>query len=51
MEVFKIIITNEKDEIIHEKIGEFARYRDAERAAITARKEFNGKQRHIKNVK
>lgn len=51
MKIFKIIITNEKNEIIHEKIGEFARYSDAERAAVAARKEFNGKQWHIKNVK
>lgn len=48
---YRIIITNENAEIIHEEIREFTRYSHAERAAITACKNLGGKHWHIKTVK
>lgn len=48
---FRIIVTNLLNEIIYESTEEFARYSHAEKAAIKACKEYNGKHWHIKNAK
>ena len=46
----KIVIRDDKDQIIHEKIDEFRRYSHAESEAIRLYKKLGGKKWDIKTV-